>query len=79
MLMFSLYDSKAQGFLQPMFQKTRGMAVRAITRALTESSELQQFAADYTLFELGEFHEDSGEFVPDRHNLGQLSQYQEAR
>lgn len=79
MLMFALYDSKAEAYLVPFFMKTRGMAIRAVTADLQKNADLSRFAADYTLFELGFFDEMSGDFKQEGHNLGQLSQYMEVR
>lgn len=79
MKVYSLYDSKAEGFMPPFFQRTRGMAVRVMMNSLLESAELARYAADYTLFELGDFDEKTGAFKEERENLGQLTQYQEVK
>lgn len=60
---FAIYDSKAEAYLQPFFAKTSGLAVRMFMQAANdEGSDFSRFAADYTLFEIGEFSEDSGLF-----------------
>lgn len=62
-LVFSVYDSKAEAFLQPMFFVTRAVAVRAFGAAVRDDvHEFSKFAEDYTLFELGSFDEEAGKF-----------------
>lgn len=62
---FAVHDSKAEAFLQPMFFLTRGQAMRAFLDALEdEKHEFNKHAEDYTLFEIGEFDQGSGEMLP---------------
>ena len=59
----SVYDSKAQAYLQPFFSVTTGVAVRQFTAAVQDSNhDFHRFAEDYTLFELGDFNENTGKF-----------------
>ena len=59
---FSIYDSKAEAFIQPFFAATVGVAIRNVRRATEEEgSNFKHFAADYTLFELGTFEDTTGE------------------
>ena len=61
MRIFSVYDSKAEAYLQPFFALTTAAGVRMFQRAAMDaSSDFHLFAADYTLFELGEFDQSSG-------------------
>ncbi len=61
---YSVFDSKAEAFLQPFYQTTVGLAVRAFeTAANEEGHQFQKYAGDYTLFELGEFDQSSGHFT----------------
>lgn len=56
--MFTIFDEKAEVFLPPFFVPTLGIATRAFSDCI--NSEDHQFAKhpqDYTLFELGEFHD----------------------
>lgn len=63
-IVFSVFDSKAQAFLQPIFATTRGVCLRMFIAAVNdEAHEFHKFAGDYTLFELGEFDEATGKFV----------------
>lgn len=60
---FSVFDSKAEAFLLPMFMQSRGVAIRSFTAAASdEKHDFSRYAADYTLFELGEFDERSASF-----------------
>lgn len=53
---FSIYDSKAEAYLQPFFMMSKGQAMRAFDTAVnTAGDNFCKYAADYTLFELGEF------------------------
>lgn len=62
-LVFSVYDSKANAFLQPFFAVSRGVAERSFFAAvIDERHDFNRFAEDYTLFELGEFDEESAQF-----------------
>lgn len=75
---FSIYDSKAEAHLQPFFAPTRGMAIRSFqTAANSAGHDFNRFAADYTLFELGEFEPSSGNFnLHERHqNLGLAAEF----
>lgn len=63
-LVFSVFDSKAQAFLKPIFAPTRGVCVRMFIAAVNDAEhEFHKFSSDYTLFELAEFDEATGKFV----------------
>lgn len=60
---FSVYDSKAEAFIQPWYSQTLGTALRSFEQAVnTESHDFQKFAGDYTLFHLGSFDQTKGRF-----------------
>lgn len=64
MLIFSVYDSKAEAFGAPIFVDTVGLALRSFQAAVAdERSELHRFSEDFTLFELGSFDRKDGSFV----------------
>lgn len=66
--MFAVFDSKAGAYLEPFFAPTRGVAMRSFEAAcLSEGHSFARHAEDYTLFEVGEFHEDSGLVIPCDH------------
>lgn len=64
MKIFSVYDSKANAYMQPFFSPTAGTALRAFeTIANEEGHEFCKHAADYTLFEIGEWDEFDGQLI----------------
>lgn len=61
MLIFAVFDSKAEKYLQPFYSPTAAAAVRAVTAAVADPThEFHRFAEDYTLFEVGHWNEDEG-------------------
>lgn len=59
--MYAIYDSKAEGYLLPIFCKTPGVALRRFSEALTDPKhDFCRWPADYTLFEVGTFNHDNG-------------------
>lgn len=70
---FSVYDSKALAFISPIFAPTIGVALRMFEAAANDQNhEFHKHAGDYTLFLLGEWDEDNGQFTNDNAhtNLG---------
>lgn len=60
-LVFSVYDSKAEAFLQPIFCATEGIAFRLFSAAVNDRNhDFHKFAEDYTLFQIGVFDEQDG-------------------
>lgn len=63
--MYSVHDAKAEAYLQPFCTKTRGLASRMFTNTVNdENTEFWKHPEDYTLFEIGEYDENSGQLVP---------------
>lgn len=61
---FGVRDGKAEAFLQPFFSGTAGSAIRAFDDAINgEKSPIAVHPSDYTLYELGEFDDNSGSIV----------------
>ncbi len=70
---FSIFDSKAEAFIQPWYSQTLGTAVRSFEQAVNQpDSDFHKFAGDYTLFHLGDFDQANGLFtaLPAHVNLG---------
>lgn len=62
-LIYSVFDAKAEAFLQPIFVDTKGIVGRMFSAAVNDPShDFHKFAEDYTLFELGMFHDEDGSF-----------------
>jgi len=60
---YSVFDQKAEAFLQPFYSVSHGTAVREFTAAVqTTEHQFQKFSEDYVLFDLGEFDEATGIF-----------------
>lgn len=58
---FTVYDSKAEAYLQPFFSVSTGAAVRMFSDAITDSNhQFHKHAADYTLFHIGEYDDTNG-------------------
>lgn len=61
--MFTVYDSKADSFIQPFFSQSTGTAIREFSAACNKQDhQFSKYAGDYTLFELGEFNQDTAKF-----------------
>lgn len=73
---FSVYDNKAEAFLQPFFADTTGVALRSIGDAIADSSHpFGKYTADFTLFCLGTFNDSTGALVEDKQSLGCLIEF----
>ena len=59
----SVFDSKAEAYLQPFYSRSRGEALRAFEDAVNREGSFKAHVADYTLFEIGEFDDSSGQIV----------------
>jgi len=65
LLVFSVYDSKAEVYGTPIFFAAKGLATRAFDdQANKPDSPIFQHPGDFTLFQLGEFDQDSGQLIP---------------
>lgn len=62
---YSVFDSKAEAYLPPFFVPKRAQAIRMFTSAAQDASHVFcKHAADYTLFEIGDFDDSTGAYVP---------------
>ncbi len=63
-LCFTIHDQKAETFIAPFFVPAKGLAVRAFEDCInSETHHFGQHPADYTLFQIGSFDTDTGEFL----------------
>lgn len=70
---FTVFDSKAEAYLQPFFAQSTGVAIRIFQSAANDTDhQFNRYAADFTLFEIGTFDIKSGQIeMLDAHiNLG---------
>ena len=62
---FTTYDSKVGAYLQPFVMRSRGEAMRAFESICNDGkSQFCLHPDDFTLFEIGEYDELSGNIVP---------------
>lgn len=60
---YTVYDSKAEVYLQPFMFKTKGEAIRAFTETVNDNkSNISRYPEDFTLFHLGEYDDNSGQY-----------------
>lgn len=60
---FTVYDSKTEAYMQPQFMQSTGQALRAFEDAVNDDTHpFHKHAADFTLFELGTFDDQTGVF-----------------
>ena len=79
MEVFSVYDSKAEAYLQPFFAQTRGVAIRQFEAAANSvEHNFYRFGADFTLFHIGQWDEHDGTLVmfEVKDSLGTALQFQ---
>lgn len=72
-------DSKMEAYLQPFFAPTTAVGLRMVSEVATEPEhDFHKYAADYTLFELGQFDESTGLITlhTSHVNLGTMLQFQ---
>lgn len=59
---FSVYDSKVEAYLPPLFYKSKGEFLRAFAEAASDpKSNIGKYPGDYTAFEIGSW-DDSKSF-----------------
>lgn len=59
----TVYDSKSEYYMPPMYFKHRGDAIRSFTEASLDSNNMiGKYPADFTMFEIGSFDETTGKF-----------------
>lgn len=60
---YTVFDSKAEAYIQPFFSTTKGLALRSFQEALSDSNtNISKYPEDFTLFELGEFDQQTSKF-----------------
>lgn len=66
-LIYAVYDSKVESYLQPLFFQSKGEAMRSWQTAANDQNTMMcQHPEDFTLFELGSYDEQTGKF--ENHN-----------
>jgi len=61
---FTVYDEKAMCFMPPFFVPAIGLATRTFSDCINSAEHhFSKHPADYTLFKLGTFDDNTGEFI----------------
>jgi hypothetical protein len=58
--LYSIFDSKAEGYSPPFCAKTDGLATRVVKGAVVPGTSLYDYPADFTLYRIGSFDPVSG-------------------
>ena len=62
---FAVFDAAAGLYGVPMFLNSKGVAVRTfMDECNNPQSSINKHAADYTLFQIGEYDDNTGELTP---------------
>lgn len=62
MKVFVVYDSAAEAYGLPFYQRSIGEAIRGFSQAAKDpQSQISRSPADFTLFEIGEYDELAGD------------------
>lgn len=65
LLVFSVFDVKAEVYGTPIFFAAKGLATRAFEDQVNKpDSPIAQHPGDFTLFQIGEFDVDTGMLIP---------------
>lgn len=64
MKIYSVYDCKAEAYMQPFFMATKGLAIRGFEQLVNDpKTTVNKHPEDFTLFEIGEFDDTSGQIT----------------
>lgn len=62
--MYTVYDKAVGSYLPPFYVRAKGEALRSFTASVQQPDhQFAKFSADYVLFFLGEFDDNSGTFI----------------
>lgn len=70
LIMYSVYDSKIEAYINPIFARSHGEALRRFeATARDEESDFHRYAADYTLMAVGEWDDERGKLTDYEANI----------
>lgn len=72
---FTIYDSKAENYLNPVYRETLGLLMRDLEGALQDREHMfAKHPMDFTLFELGSYDSSTGQIntLEAKKNIGNL-------
>ena len=63
--LYAVRDKKTETFMTPVFQQTKGAAIRSFTDAMQskEQNNLNQHPEDYSLYEVGKWDDQKGVII----------------
>ena len=62
---YSIYDNQSETYAPPIFVGKKGVAIRSfISECSNPDSMLFKYPADYQLFHIGQFDQETGMFTP---------------
>lgn len=76
--MFSIFDSKVQAYMAPVFLRSTGEAERAFSASVADqSSNFCKFPEDFTLFEVGSWDDQTCvvDLLPTPHPVAKAIQF----
>lgn len=77
--MYTVYDEKAEAYLDPFFVSNEGLATRAFTDCINSPShQFGKHPHDYTLFCLGEWDNETAKFNESRKLIGNGVEFRQA-
>lgn len=79
-IMFQLYDSAVKAYNTPIFLRSKGEAIRSFQATVNEAgNNLNKWPDQYTLFEAGEYDDESGivTMYKVKESLGTALQYKD--
>lgn len=67
---FTVYDSKAQCYMPPFFERASGIAIRQFEASVqAQDHQFNRHAEDYTLFEVGTYDDNTCEIEMHPHKI----------
>lgn len=65
LLAFTVYDTKVEAYLPPLFMRSKGEALRSLAAAVKDPGhQFSKNPEDYIFFHIGEFDDEKGVLVP---------------
>lgn len=62
---FAVYDSKVKNYTKPLYHRNAAEAIRGFEQECNNpESQLNKFASDFTLFEIGEYDDETSILTP---------------
>ena len=76
---YTVYDEKAEAYLQPFYFEKLGQAKRAVADLVNDPDhQFGKHPSDFTLFFIGDFDDSNAEIIPDKKPICNLIELKEA-